>query len=114
MRYHDDKVLIDRLMSAADISSVQVSIRDRTFRTAQQLANRIGNRFSDIIKTAGACSAQFARSQDTVYLEGRHYTLGQDHGRAFGRSVKPFGNRGATRRASGGEQKGRFETLSPA
>lgn len=43
-------------MTAVDLPSVQLSPKNRTLCAAQQLGNRIVNPFSDILKTAGACS----------------------------------------------------------
>lgn len=109
--YRDDKALRERLMTAVDLPSIQVSLKVRTRRTAQQLANRIANRPSDKRKAAGAYSAHFTQSQDIVYYKDAFYTLVQKYGGAAGRALEPFGNREPTRRPSGGQQKSRHKTL---
>lgn len=69
------KFLRDPLMTAVDIPSVQVVLRDRIICTTQQLANRIANFLSDIPKTAGFLLAHYAPFEQFQISNQAFYTL---------------------------------------
>lgn len=65
-RGHSEKFLRDWLVSADDIPSIQVTLRDFTPRTAQKLTNRIANRLSDKSNTAGSVFVNYESSLESV------------------------------------------------
>lgn len=76
--YHDDKYLLDRLLTAMDIPKIQKYLRDRVPRSSYQLINRVANRLSEITKTAGINSISLAdtRNNTTNEHDVEIYTLG--------------------------------------
>lgn len=51
-------------MTAVKIQSIQVAPKDRMLCTAQQLADKIANKVSDILKTAHSPLLRYAPSKE--------------------------------------------------
>lgn len=81
-------------MTAVDISLIQISLRDRIPRTAQQLANRIANRLSEKRRSSGSTIVDYAPAFEAELPEDVMHTLQQNYGGAASRSVNPFGSKG--------------------
>lgn len=62
--YHSDDILRDRLLTALNIPSIQVTLRDRIPRTSQQAVNRVANQLSDKPRSAGSSLAMVSQEED--------------------------------------------------
>lgn len=64
--YSTDIILIDLLLTAVDIISIQTTLRDRISQTSQGTVNRVGNQLSDKSNNAGrnsACSVDYGQEE---------------------------------------------------
>lgn len=52
--YHTDDLLRDRLLPAVNIPVIQTTLRDCMSRTSHQVVNRVVNKLSDKVKSAGS------------------------------------------------------------
>lgn len=82
-------------MTAVNIPSIQVSLKDRRPRTAQQLANRIINYLSEEPKTAGSSGAHLACGTYDSGHKKDMCTIVQNYGGAAKRMIKSYGKSGS-------------------
>lgn len=89
-KYQGDGYLVDRLLSAVDIPSIQASLKDRMPRKAQTAIHRISNRLSDKPHSAGASGAHAI----AMTCDGRDgeamYSLGTQFGGEAQKEKRPY------------------------
>lgn len=74
--YHTDIFLIDRLLTAVDIPSIQTTLKDTIPKTIQDTVNRFTNQLSDKSNTAGSNSSCFVKFNKGEVL----ISLGKSYG----------------------------------
>lgn len=108
---------MNNLITAVNIPSIHISLRDRTLRTAQQLTNHIANRLSKKPETAKSAYMNNESTPVQTQTVAAKYTFDQKSGGATNRSIKPFGNRGprgAHSRWHAGQNQGKYKRLDPS
>lgn len=68
--YHGEIYLRDRLLKAVDIKHIKEALRDGMKRTSQQVINRVANRLSEKLRTAGTLYVHYTNDTESEQSGG--------------------------------------------
>lgn len=76
-KYHNGTFILDRLRTAVDVSAIHISLRDHLLRSSHQSVNRIANKLSDKVSSAGSSVMCMEDEEGELHETLFNYSLGK-------------------------------------